>query len=162
VPLTKTTRVTDPILYDLGELSAAERLWTWRHRQRTIVVRARRGRAGAGPGQGEVAARLGISTGAYAKLEAGRSTLLDADEVESLVGALGALRPSVGELCRIARRRSGMTLAEIAAEAPFAASKPTFLAKEESGAAEIVGFWEERGYRFPRSGSHDAKLSAAG
>ena len=58
-------------------------------------------------------------------------------------GALG----EVGLLCALARRRSGMGLPDV--EAAMGRSRPTVLALEKAGAAEMVAFWRSRGFRFP-------------
>ena len=63
----------------------------------------------------------------------------------SVVGALGAPvgGPTPAELCRLARRRSGWTLAEIAAA--WGASHVTMLKWERAGRPLLVQWWVSSG-----------------
>lgn len=144
--LKKPFSVLDPDRFDLGRRTAAEDLWLWRHRQLTTTGRVL-GKCGAAMGQVEAAAHLGLSISAYSTLEQGRQTLLSADEARALAEVLGPLSPDRGELCVLARRRSGENLAAVTEAAGV--TRPTYLRAERDGEPRIVALWEERGFRFP-------------
>lgn len=146
MPIVKPLSVLDPDRFDLAQLSPAERLWTWRHRQKTETGRLF-GRSGSAMNQAEAAAKLGIGLPAYRSLELGGSTALSAEDVVALIEALGPLNPTTGELCFLARRRSGETLTEVLES--VGVSRMTFLKLERAGDPSLVRFWESRGYRFP-------------
>lgn len=140
-------RLTDPTRFDLGRLTAAERLFVWRHRQKSTNG-CLLGRNGSAMNQSEAAQRLGIDIGAYSKLENGQQrTRLSADEVVGLLEALGPFELSIGELCFLARRRSGQMLMTL--EREIGVSRPRFHELERVGDPVIIGFWEARGFRFP-------------
>jgi transcriptional regulator with XRE-family HTH domain len=150
MPITREVRteprLADPGRYDLTALTAAERLFVWRHRQKTRSGRLL-GRAGSAMSQAEAAAELGVSRGLYGKLENGLRSSLSAEEVESLATALEPLNPTLGELCFLARRRSGELLTAL--EKEVGVSRPQFHELERAGAAVILRLWMFRGYRFP-------------
>lgn len=143
-------RLTDPGRFDLTILAAGERLFLRRYRTKTATNRIV-GRNGARASQAETATALGITAAQYNKLESGGRTRLppvSADEAAKLLEALGPIDPNVGELCLIARRRSGKLLREL--EAAVHASRPRYLEMERSGDAAIVAYWKTLGYRFGR------------
>ncbi len=139
-------RLADPCLRDLGRLAAAERLFLWRHRQRATNGRLL-GRNGSSMNQVEAAERLGIGPKLYNKLENGLHSRLSAEEASSLLEALGPLVPTAGELCFLARRRSGQLLMTL--ERELGASRPYYHALERAGAPSMIRFWEDHGFRFP-------------
>jgi hypothetical protein len=160
-------RLDDAGRFDLGRLTSAERLFLWRHRQKVTNGRLL-GRNGSSMSQAEAAAHLGIRPKLYNKLENGGkielSTTLDCsklasseelvvqlsaakNDVSSLLTALGPLEPSTGELCFLARRRSGQLLMTL--ERELGVSRPRYHEFERAGDPVMVRFWEERGFRFP-------------
>lgn len=153
----KPFTITEPIDTDVTKLTAAERLVLWRYRQHATNGRLL-GRSGAALTQSEAAARLGISGGTYARLEEGASSSMSADEISGLLAALGPLLPSRGELCFIARRRSGAKLQEVldsfnrapseSAEGE-AISRPWFHQLERAGDQRVITHWESQGFKFP-------------
>lgn len=109
----------------LVELTSGEILWIARRR--------------AGLNQDEAARKAGLGEKVYAAVEN--------DEVsppERLRKPLAAL--TVPEKLALARRRSGATLAQVAAWGKV--TQMTVLAWERRGAAGLVAFWEKRGFRF--------------
>lgn len=130
--------------YDLSQVTDAERLVLWRFRQRRADCRTA-GRNGGAPSQAEAAARLGVPYGAYLNLEQGRAAMLEAAETGAVSAAIASVRPTIAELCFLARRRCGRPLAELEDEAEV--SRPTWHAHERDG--RLVSFWEERGFKFP-------------
>lgn len=141
--------------YDLSELTPAESLWLWRHRQRATNGRLL-GKSGSAMNQDEAARALGIGTGAYRALELGGSTSLSAVDVRALFAALGPLRPTLGELCITARRRSGLSLQAVVETAGV--SRPHYLGLEREGHESVVELWEARGYRFTALTGRDQRL----
>ncbi len=139
------TRLADPGRYDLGVITAAEKLFIWRHRMKATNGRLL-GRNGSAMSQVEAAAHLGIEYKRYNNLENGFRTGLSAEEVERLTAALEPLNLTVGELCFLARRRSGMPLTAI--EKALGVSRPQFH-ELERGSMDIVQFWEDQGFFFP-------------
>lgn len=127
-------------------MSAAEKLFVWRHRTKSISGRLL-GCNGPRMSQAEAAAALGVSRVIYGKLESGLRTALSADDVERLAAALEPLLPTLGELCHLARRRSGKLLITI--EHALGVSRPRFHELERAGDTSIVQFWENCGFRFP-------------
>lgn len=146
MPIVKPLATLDPDRFNLGRITAAECLWLWRHRQRATNGRLL-GRSGSAMNQTEAAAALGISTSSYCALEIGASTSLSADDVRALTAALGPLRPNAGELCLLARRRSGVSLRDVVAD--VGVSRPWYLKLEREGDPSVIAFWEARSYDFP-------------
>lgn len=132
---------------DLSELTPAEALWLWRHRQRAADGRVL-GRSGSAMSQDEAARALGITVKTYRTLELGGSASLSAVDVRAMSAALGPLRPTVGELCVIARRRSGMSLSAVVELSGV--SRPWYLRLERNGDPSVVEMWESKGFKFPR------------
>lgn len=143
--------VTDPEFWDLRYLTPAEELWIWRMRWRTRSDRSR-GRIGAAASLAEAADMLGITETQYWKLETGKADAVD------LLHEIGAPNPTIGELCRLARRRSKSSVREV--EEALGISRPVLHAAEGHGqkatepfAQEVrqrlVAWWEEQGFRFP-------------
>ncbi len=150
-------RLSNPDRFDLGQLSAAERLFLWRHRQKATCGRLL-GRNGSSMNQVEAAKRLGISSKLYNALENGSQLHLSGtlDEVPELRRALldvaaelPDLVPTAGELCFLARRRSGALLTTL--EREFGVSRPHYHDLERAGAPAMILFWEDRGFRFPEA-----------
>lgn len=139
----------DPL--DLSVITAPEELFLWRLRRRATNGRLL-GRTGPAQSQAEAAAAIGLSLRAYSRLETGEAVVMDADQVRELIdylGANGRLRPTRGELCMLARRRSGFQLSEI--EVVLEVSRPIFHRRERAGDETVVAFWRSRGFRFPAS-----------
>jgi DNA-binding XRE family transcriptional regulator len=136
-------KITSPE-YDLTRVTEGERLLLWRYRQRR-KAEGTMGRNGNAPGQAEAAAALGVSPGAYVNLESDRDAVLSAGEAARISAAIATVRPTVAELCLLARRRSGRPLAELEDEVGI--SRPTWHARERCG--DLVSYWEESGFKFP-------------
>jgi hypothetical protein len=68
-------------------------------------------------------------------------------EIQRLFVILGGIKPEVGELCFIARRRSGLTLNDI--EQALGVSRPTVHDWERHADERIIEFWQDKGFRFP-------------
>lgn len=148
-------RLNDPNRFNLGLLSPGEKLFIWRHRQLAASGRTI-GRNGAAMNQSEAAASLGLTTALYAKLEIGQKIKLsgDVEDLLDVAGELGQklrpaveLKPTRGELCFLARRRSGTLLMTL--ERALGVSRPRYLELERAGNDAIVEYWSNRGYRFP-------------
>lgn len=149
MPITREVRDPDRLAMtssDLGCLTAAEKLFLWRHRQRSKNGQLL-GQNGDRMSQEEAAELLGISWSAYNKLENGFRAYISADELEVFLHALEPIRPTVGELCLIARRRSGRFLSDV--EREVGVSRPRYHKMERAGDAAIVSFWADRGFAFP-------------
>lgn len=138
---------------DLSKLTQAELLWLWRRRQlskhskrkptRQSTVR----RMGRMMTREEASEALGVSENAYARLEVG-DALLSSDEKSRVRGALAAMAGVVvGELCAVARRRSGGGLR--AAEEALGVSRPKMQEMERCGDPRLVRYWESKGFGFP-------------
>lgn len=116
-------------LKDLGQRTAAEELWL--------------ARKAAGRTQAEEARRRGLGRNTYVGAEAGLNP-----------GPKAARRrvrpPTLAELLRLARRRSGKGLAALAGR--LGVSRVTWLLWERAADARIRGFWEKGGFRFPGGG----------
>lgn len=107
------------------------------------------GRGGTGASQAEAAVLLGVDPGLYSSAEKDQCPVRDVVGVLEHAYARGPQGvPTTGELCALARRRSGMRLTDV--ESELGMSRPTYLAAEAGGRAEVVAFWRERGYRFDR------------
>lgn len=159
MPITREVRdperLADPARFDLGQLTAAERLFLWRHRQPSPSGRLL-GRDGRWMSQREAAAFLDVDYKLYGQLENGGQLRLAGtiDEIPTLrrelldvVEGLTDLEPTIGELCFLARRRSGNLLMTIEREMKI--SRPQYHEMERAGHPWVVQYWEERGYRFP-------------
>ena len=138
--------VLDADRFDLGSLTDAERLFLWRLRQ--VSQRGSTfGRAGAAMGQDEAAREVGLSHGAYRAIETGLGATVSAVEVARTAEPIEDLEPTVGEMCRVARRRSGELLVDVYEAVGY--SRPYYLRLERAGDPRVVAHWEDRGFRFP-------------
>lgn len=133
-------RVTSSEVYDLGRLTPNERLVIWRHRQTcsTGVYKFIT--------QTEAARRIGVGRYIYNRMEGGRRTMMSTGDAYRIAAILGEIRPTLGELCFLARRRSSRTLREVLAD--LDTTRPTFYVMERSGDARVVCYWEDVGFRF--------------
>lgn len=147
MPITREVRSPRTTDLDLNRLSPAERLFLWRHRQPSTTRPSPTGRGGSAMTQREAAKLLGVSLAAYNKLENELRTLLSVADVEPLLVAINHLVPTDGELCLLARRRSGRVLSQIEVESRIC--RPRFLDLERRGDDAIIGFWRARGFVFP-------------
>lgn len=135
MPITRELRTVCLVdRFDLTRLSRAERLFVWRHRR-------------SEPGKIAAAIELGLPVRRYAQLETGELTRLTLDQLPAVARAISDVEPTRGELCFLARRRSGLTLKII--ENELDVSRPTFYEMERSGHAAVVRYWENRGFVFP-------------
>lgn len=138
--------------YDLTDRTTAEDIWLWRHRQESQWGPAR-GRRGGSMAQAEAAELIGISAIQYIKLENGETTLMSLDDITSLRNwpllrdPLGGVLPSPGELCFLARRRSGRPVGSVAAD--LHVSTQTYGKLESAGDPRVRAYWMRQGYRFP-------------
>jgi len=129
---------------NLSDITDGELLWLWRHRQRyrlrgysRMSREFRRGSA------------FSIDAMAF-ELRIGRKRYLDMENDRVPVNGLVQLRSKdveLGELCHLARRRSGLTVIEICDD--LAVSAPKFYELEAAGDPVIVGYWHDLGFRFP-------------
>jgi hypothetical protein len=150
-----TEELTDP--FDLGTLTAGDKLWLWRQRQpsrRSLSQNRGHGRLK----QADAAELLGIfsteervNSALYRFIESGYGTVL---QNRAALAALASLDSSTrldrwtsGELCALARRRSKLSIAEASRELGY--SKPMYYRFEASGDEKIKRLWKARGYRFP-------------
>lgn len=135
--------------YDLTAITAAEELFLWRLRRRATNGRLL-GRTGPAQSQAEAAEAIGLSQQAYSRLETGGAVVMDAGQVLELIeylAANGRLKPTLGELCMLARRRTNLQLSEL--EVALSVSRPVFHRRERAGDESVVAFWESRGFSFP-------------
>jgi len=88
--------------------------------------------------QAEMAAELGMSERNYRRFESG--------EIDVPHDPI-CYRPTLGELCALARRRHGLGLRATARAVGCA--HVTLLAKEDRSDADLVAYWRGHGYRFP-------------
>lgn len=123
-----------PIDFDLSRLTEGERLWLWRVSQPEP--------AGGWPrrvmSQETAAARFGIRYGAYVALEKDRGHAeVDVDPPT----------PTVGQLCQLARRRSGEGPQIVARD--MGVTRVTIWTWETIGSPRLVAYWHGRGFAFP-------------
>jgi hypothetical protein len=138
---------------DLEKLTQAEKLWIWRHRQLSQLSRRKPTRQstvlrdGRRMTRAEAAEILGLTETVYAQLEIG-DALLSSEERAAVRARLVAMGPpTAGELCTIARRRSGGGLRAV--EGVLGVSRPKMMEMERCGAAPLIRYWETHGYTFP-------------
>jgi DNA-binding XRE family transcriptional regulator len=96
--------------------------------------------------QAEAAQVLGIAMQRYHDAEAAR---LPERDIRAMLAELNngeQHAPTASELCALARRRTGSTLA--AMQAQLQLSKVTFLERERSGDQTILAHWQARGFKF--------------
>ncbi len=148
MPMVRTMSILDADRFNLGSLTDAERIFLWRHRQLNLSGRTF-GRAGPAISQDEAAREIGLSHGAYRAIETGRGIDVSAAEVAQTAEPIEDLMPSVAELCRVARRRSGELLVDVYEAVGY--SRPYYLRLERAGDQRVVAHWEDRGFRFPSS-----------
>lgn len=142
MPITREIRSPGrPTNYDLTQLSADEHLFLWRHRQRS------KNRPETTMSQPEAAEALGLTPSMYNSLEAGGRVVLGLENIAALMPMTVRLAPTTGELCFLARRRSGRTLNVI--EQEIGLTRPSYHAQERAGADRIVSYWVGKGFRFP-------------
>ena len=138
------------INHNLADRDFAENLWLWRRRQPSPHGMVRGRREGT-MSQVEAAEMLDLSHQQYINLERGDSTLLKADDLARLYHyhsqCWEGITPNEVELCFLARRRSGLTIKQVAAL--LGMSVNTFAKFEELGAYRIREFWQKRGFYFP-------------
>lgn len=142
----------DALTYEplnLSRVTRAERVWLWRHRQLTTSGRVT-GRGGKRLSANEAAALLGFSPELYLSVENGTSTAFEGAVIDAII-LLGQQVPSrklsFGERCALARRRAKSNVEELCV-ALGGISKPTYYAREDAGAADLVALWRSRGYSF--------------
>jgi transcriptional regulator with XRE-family HTH domain len=110
---------------DLTDQTFGEQLWLWRRRE--------------GFKQTTAAARLGMGRTTYWKHET--------DQVEFELPRWWRDPPqTVGELCALARRRTGWSLRKTAAK--VGVSHVILLRREACGHLDLRAFWEARGFQF--------------
>jgi DNA-binding XRE family transcriptional regulator len=135
--------------YDLTDRDMPEKIWLWRHRQPSDMGLSRGRRAGA-MSQAEAAEKLGLSTQQYIKLESGETTLLSATDLAKLgwwvSEAFNNQTVSDSELCFLARRRSGLSVKEVAEE--LSTSAQTYTKMEAEANERVMRFWRLQGYKF--------------
>lgn len=113
--------------HNLADLSPPERLWLER--------------IGQGVTQDVAAPAAGLSHRRYVDAELGRCAM-----PPTLKGALSGRKPALGQLLRLARRRSARQLRPLAAA--LGISHVTFLKYEREANQKLVRFWCGQGYRF--------------
>jgi transcriptional regulator with XRE-family HTH domain len=139
------------INFDLGRRDLAENAWLWRHRQPSVEGTARGRRQGT-MSQSEAANGLGVSLSQYIKLENGETTLLSINDLARirwwLDDALNDSDANDAELCFLARKRSGMSVKEVASD--LGVSTITTSIMEMKGDFRMIRYWVGRGFHFPR------------
>ena len=123
---------------DLSKLTDPERLYLWRKAKGWDLVRT--------------AVNLGVGRGRLHAVELGRKDGLH------LPLHIKQYQPTLPDLLRLARRRSGLGLREVAALVPT--SHVTVLYAERRGEATLVKFWRGRGFRFPVGMPHGPSAAA--
>ena len=147
MPITREIRSKQRKLnLDLGQLSAPERLFLWRHRHPS-ETNSCLGRSGGAMTQAEAARMLKMSEHAYSTLENGQRTLFSAEDVEKALLPISGLQPTAAELCLLARRRSGRMMKDI--ERELRVSRPRFYELERAASPMIISFWTAAGFIFP-------------
>ena len=96
--------------------------------------------------QAEAAAQLGSQSAQWYS-DAERGALPDRD-VRALLAQANHddTEPSPGEMCALARRRSGTPLGAVCIS--YGASRTTYLERERGGESSVVLHWRERGFIF--------------
>lgn len=138
---------TKAINYNLAELSPGEKLWIWRLSQpsNAPTPEGRGGNRNAGRMTLlEAAHTLGITQQAYWTAENDRGDPSSAALLLDRISELPEMTPALA--CRLARRRSGLRVDEIA-HACGALSVPTFHNRERAADASVLTFWREFGFR---------------
>lgn len=134
---------------DLTNRDVAENIWLWRHRQQSDSTSAR-GRRATSMSQLEAAEKIGLTLTQLTKLENGDSTLTSAQQLAELVAWDGwsklSVTPTTSELCFLARRRSGMSIKQIANQ--IGVSTVTFARMEGESDYRVRDFWIGKGYKF--------------
>lgn len=110
---------------DLRELSYSERLWLWRRRRGLTQMKA--------------SGLRGVGVVTYWREERA---------ARPVSGFVPRVMPRTGDLCALARRRSGMSL--LAASRGIGVSHPTLLKREKIGDPRLCLFWENKGFLFPQ------------
>jgi len=96
--------------------------------------------------QVEAARRLDLDPYVYNRMENGGRTMMSAEDASRLAVLLEKVTPTVGDMCFLARRRSGARLAKVCED--LVVSRPKFYDMERRGAEAVVRYWEARGFRF--------------
>jgi len=111
---------------DLTDQTFGEQLWLWRRREGIKQVHA--------------AARFGLGRTSY--------WLRETDQIEFELPRWWryGVEPSVGDLCALARRRTGLSLRRTAAR--MGISHVILLRREAASHPDLRAFWEGRGFRF--------------
>jgi hypothetical protein len=133
------------INYDLGKITPGERLWLWRRRQESPLGR-RTGRGGRWMSANEAAAKLRVHVNEYDSMEKDEVVFTQLAQERGI--DIYGFQMTVGDLCLIARRRSGIPIAQLQMEVG-GISRPTFNKLERAGDPSIISLWEEHGYIFP-------------
>jgi len=135
---------------DLARLTGGEELLLWRFRRRSWSGKST-GRGGSCVSQAEAASTLSVAPTLYWRAEKDRAEARDLEYVLARARFSSGTwtLPSLGELCRIARRRAGLTLAQ--ASTAVGISKPLYLRAEAAGDPRVVALWRARGFAFPAS-----------
>jgi hypothetical protein len=100
--------------------------------------------------QAEAAKLIGLSTPQLISLESGEAIRMHAEDIADLSNWAGWLEiedhPTVAELCFLARRRSGMSIRDVARH--LNTSTTTFAKAEAEGDTRVRDFWVSQGYQF--------------
>src|SRR5271166_172699 len=146
---------------DLLVRTDAERAWMWRMAQ-PVDPEGRARRVANHMTQQEAATLLGISRAGYKQLEDGRKVRLEVDfdtvattnsqfDLAALRSILQkiteAAEPTLGQLCALARRRSGRRIGDLAAE--LGTTRVTYLTWENESDPRLVEWWRDQGYTLP-------------
>jgi hypothetical protein len=130
---------------DLTKLTSGERLWLWRTSRQ-----GRRPKTGIGNESGrmtqlEAGVILGVDSSQYWSLE--HSDQLPDNVADAVFKELGEPPLTRAAQCRLARRRSPLTLTAVVVELGLV-SRPTLYKLEAAADPRLVAFWEGRGFRF--------------
>lgn len=129
-------------LHDMSAVTYSENLRLWRLRQRSEEPADGRGR-GYILSQREAAEKLGVPPQVYRRAETGASFVHELDHVMSKLKDV-TVDLTRGELCWLARRRSGKHLDAVAKE--MSITKPTYLKLEASADKRVLSYWKGQGY----------------
>lgn len=142
------TKNIDPEARDLTRLTKGEEVWLWRIRQPSPNDAHRGVRYMS---QIDAAKKLGIGIGPYRNLEASRrfkfTMIADMGSVRDVLRLVGEIpSPTIAEMCVLARRRSGLKLADMADR--LGTTHVSIIQWEKDADSKIVRFWMDEGYNF--------------
>ena len=132
---------------DLGTRTLGEELWLWQRRQRSPAGNAL-GALGSGANIAQAAEMLGVGAQRLGAALTGHAPVREAEALLTRARERdGSIEPTLGELCRLARRREGATL--LATASALRLTTVAYLRAEAGGDPRVIAWWHVAGYRFP-------------